>query len=335
MQCNKNNLQFNLFFLVKSDHLSFLDDINLNKYNITTIGIDYKKYKYNIKYRIKLLYNLLKHEFCEVYNLNPNRRIIDDDITLNSGAFRKYALYKIDHEFQRLFKNFFDNYFYDEVLLNRKQFYSDDLEYLLINKFKMRKIYLKKIYINSNKCYNFIIKIKRELSLSNYVVIQFYGSSRLKSFEENLNKMLINVLKSSFKILLIGSKSEVNTLENYCYDKKVINLAGKLNILEAIYLLKESSIFIGIDSSFAHFARYFNIPRLLILGGGGYNLMFPKIIYDDNSKYNEKVLYYKTNCFGCLWQCQNIIQGECIKKIESNYIINELKKLIKTIGDNK
>ncbi len=100
------------------------------------------------------------------------------------------------------------------------------------------------------------------------MVVQFYGSNIIKSLDKNYYKEILDLIKEDFKILLIGNMQEIEFLNEFSLIKNVYIMAGKLSLLESICITKYSSLFIGIDSVFAHFARYFNIPHGYFLAVG-------------------------------------------------------------------
>lgn len=113
-----------------------------------------------------------------------------------------------------------------------------------------------------------------------YVVVS-PGTSvrrRVKAWEEEKFGDLIIRLKEKYDLtpVLVGGTDniEVNDkvikiLKEKDKDKKVDhiqNLAGKLGLKDLCYLLKEASLFVGVDSGIMHLASSFDIPVVGIFG---------------------------------------------------------------------
>ena len=66
----------------------------------------------------------------------------------------------------------------------------------------------------------------------------------------------------------MGGKSDVETAQEVqkLARTKLINLAGKTNLREAIYLISQCSLFISNDSGLMHIAGALNVPTVAIFG---------------------------------------------------------------------
>lgn len=69
-------------------------------------------------------------------------------------------------------------------------------------------------------------------------------------------------------ICLVGSEEDKKEWQNCVSSdtKNVINLSGKLNILETAYLIKKSSLVIANDSVISHVADALKVPGTIIYG---------------------------------------------------------------------
>jgi heptosyltransferase-2 len=77
-------------------------------------------------------------------------------------------------------------------------------------------------------------------------------------------------LSESFPMqgILLGSKADWETAEEVrkAARTKLINLAGKTNLQEAIYLISQCRLFLSNDSGLMHIAGALNIPTVAIFG---------------------------------------------------------------------
>ena len=78
----------NIYFLLKYEFAELFKDEN----KINFIQWNYKKYKYNIIYRIKFLLNLRKLNIIDTFNLTAARGITVDELSLLSGGKNIFAL---------------------------------------------------------------------------------------------------------------------------------------------------------------------------------------------------------------------------------------------------
>jgi len=95
-----------------------------------------------------------------------------------------------------------------------------------------------------------------------YVVIHCKSSMAVKDWpQKNWNK-LVNCLITHYKVYEIGVDPVV-----HCQDRNFIQLCGTgKSIQDLAYLIKNSSLFIGVDSGFAHIANCFNRKSVLLFG---------------------------------------------------------------------
>ena len=70
------------------------------------------------------------------------------------------------------------------------------------------------------------------------------------------------------QVILLGGKDDRESAEKVCSKAgtKLINLAGKTTLREAVYLISQCSLFVGNDSGLMHIAGALNIPTVAIFG---------------------------------------------------------------------
>ncbi len=72
------------------------------------------------------------------------------------------------------------------------------------------------------------------------------------------------LLKKGFAVVLLGTRAEKKLNAKVAQDLNVINLAGKTNISEAMYIIKNSKLVVCNDSMTLHLASAFKIPNVAI-----------------------------------------------------------------------
>jgi len=111
-------------------------------------------------------------------------------------------------------------------------------------------------------------KVERTLETYNltkepYIVIGVgarYRKKRYPYFGELSS--LLN--REGFKVVLIGDKRDFELTKEW---KDVINLCGKVNLLESLHILKGAAFYIGNDSGATHMARAVGKKVVVIYGG--------------------------------------------------------------------
>jgi heptosyltransferase-2 len=74
-------------------------------------------------------------------------------------------------------------------------------------------------------------------------------------------KYMLNI---GFKVVLLGAKSDIKLNAKVSKGLKVINLAGKTDISEAMYIVKYSMLVVCNDSMTLHLASAFKVPNVAI-----------------------------------------------------------------------
>ncbi|HID80017.1 MAG TPA: lipopolysaccharide heptosyltransferase family protein [Aquifex aeolicus] len=103
---------------------------------------------------------------------------------------------------------------------------------------------------------------KFSLKRGDYAVLGIGARYRKKEyphFEE-----LIKLLSQRLKVVLIGDKRDYEKSKDW---KGVLNLCGKLSLIESLWVLKGAKVFVGNDSGATHMARAVGTPAVVIYGG--------------------------------------------------------------------
>lgn len=96
-----------------------------------------------------------------------------------------------------------------------------------------------------------------------YVVVHTLSNGESKMWpDEKWNQLAAQIIEKGFHLVEIGLHARIKNNSN-----KFIDLCGKLSFTEIACVIKHSALFIGIDSSFAHFANALSVKNWLILLG--------------------------------------------------------------------
>ena len=97
------------------------------------------------------------------------------------------------------------------------------------------------------------------------------------------------------------------------------NLSGKTNLKELCYLLKEASLFVGVDSGVMHLASSFDIPVVGIFGPTD-----PFYVGPQNRR--SRVVREKMECSPCyLKGCE---ERPCMKNLDVQRVLEACEELL-------
>ncbi len=139
---------------------------------------------------------------------------------------------------------------------------------------------------------------------------------------------LIEILSKKFFIVLLGTKEEQKRINLLIKNpKNVLNLAGKLNLLEIVEVIKNSSILITNDSGIMHLGAGTDTPLIAIFGStvkefGFVPLRKNVIIIESNNVKCRPCDYHGRN------KCPKS-HFKCMKNISVETVLNKIKKVLR------
>lgn len=80
---------------------------------------------------------------------------------------------------------------------------------------------------------------------------------------ENWKKLIKEIDKEKFNLVFLGTKNDIELIEEIKADAPCINLAGKTNLSELIEVLRRSDILISLDSGSTHLAWATGKPKII------------------------------------------------------------------------
>lgn len=307
-----------IYFLIKENYYPLLKNY---KGKINIITYNHKKYKWFIPYRFLLLKKLRELNIEKFYNLTPARGMLNDEISLLSGAYKIYAL-NTDKKYLKGFIGKIMDGYYDDILFTEiKNEYVKSEELL-------------KSFIKAGREINFENKKTFEISGSNnlivsglvkknnYIIIAPLSTDLERTWGINNFTKLCKELSKSNKVVLIGSPGEtglLNKIKNN-NEKILIDTSSLKDIPDIIYYCR---LFIGGDSGLTHIALKLGKPLLAILDGGYFNRYFP--FKTDDTKNN--FIYHMMDCFECGFDC--IYEKKyCLDNILFEDVLNKTNQIL-------
>lgn len=141
---------------------------------------------------------------------------------------------------------------------------------------------------------------------------------------KKLTELILNKTKSS--VVILGSKEEQPEMESLVIDPRVMNLAGKLSLLESATILNRSQALVTNDSGLMHMASAVQTPLVAIFGSTVKELGFFPF------RCKHAILEKKDlNCR----PCSHIGRKDCPKKhfkcmleLDADLVFNTLQNLV-------
>lgn len=302
-----------IFLLVDEKYHSgiFCDEIQFK-----ILPVNKKKYRTSIIYRTLTLLNLRKIGFKKIFNISPSRGIVNDELTLNSGEgftacisqqskyLPNYILKRNNLKYDYVIENDIKNEF-TKLLYLFKQLYGNDFNHSTVESF----------FLRCDK--------PNENLHEKFIVIAPASSDEIRNWTKENFRILSKQLSEKLPVYIIGTTEQIEILNFISKDlKNVKSFAGTLKFSECVYMIKHTTLYIGLDSGFTHLAHTCNRPYLAVIGGGNYERFFPYPEYS-NAEYN----YYKLSCFNCQWNCI-YEQPYCITLVSVDEVYSRCTKLI-------
>lgn len=145
-------------------------------------------------------------------------------------------------------------------------------------------------------------------------------------------KKAISIIKSilerySHEIILTGAPNEndyITQVKNAFVDNdRVINLAGKTNLLELAYVISKAECMITSDSGNAHVANAVGTPTVVLFGAAHEHRAKP---YDQSISKTLRI--HDLECAPCQSEHCKYNDNRCLANIENNLIIQSMEELL-------
>ncbi|MDP3148719.1 MAG: glycosyltransferase family 9 protein [Ignavibacteria bacterium] len=300
-------------------HTEYIDLFKDYSGKIQIIPFQHNRYRYSLLYKVKLLKSFRKSGYGLCINLTAARGIINDELSILSGAKTIYALNAKHTYLGEKLGTLLDK-FYTQILTDNI-FNEYDKHIALLNMFNKNAFY--KIKFANQKTFSTNYDLIKHSTLKKSIVIAPFSSERNRDWPIKYFTKIIHQLNSEFQIYLIGNKEQENELKMLRNGlQNVIILASELKLYEIPSLIARSDLFIGIDSGISHIALRLDVKLLAIIGGGMFGQFLPF-----NSSKEKKFIFYDLPCFNCAWKCSQK-EMYCITKIMPEKIIQVINELL-------
>jgi|SaaInlV_120m_DNA_4_1040238.scaffolds.fasta_scaffold09350_2 heptosyltransferase III len=135
----------------------------------------------------------------------------------------------------------------------------------------------------------------------------------------------ISIKYPDLGLIMIGSGDEfsVSNEVKSSWDGLSQNLCGKLTIRESAEILRNACCYLGHDSGPMHLAYSVQTPCISVFSAQGK----PGVWFPIGSQH--KILYHKTECFGCELEFCKIHNKKCIKSISIDEVFDAANGVLK------
>jgi heptosyltransferase-2 len=165
-----------------------------------------------------------------------------------------------------------------------------------------------------------------DIGFKNYICINVGVGGRAKTWEREKFIELTQLLSKAFNIVLIG-KIDLQDLNYYMQhfinNGSVINLINRTSVNESMNVVKNASLYVGLDTGFTHIATLLG-KRVLALYSDASDVAVwkPLELYSDQLDIIKK----RVPCGHCgKLNCENNV---CMKKIEVNEVFQKICEMM-------
>jgi|GEM_PF-1685836 ADP-heptose:LPS heptosyltransferase len=125
-----------------------------------------------------------------------------------------------------------------------------------------------------------------------------------------------------YKILILGGEKDRRLCESIAANlhHPHINLASKTSLRELAAIIGKCRLYVGADTSAAHFACAMGIPNVVVVGGGGFLRFFPYAPL-------TSIVCLPLACLGCNWRCP-YSYTHCIKDLPTEPLAEAIRQTL-------
>ena len=270
-----------------------------------------RKYKYNLIFKIKFIKKLKAEKYNTVFNITPERGILNEELTLVSGAKRHWKINKESQYISPVFVSYFNRKYEKNYRVNLKN------EYEILDEIIGQLMGVEKSLSNEKN----VCEKKHE---ENFIVIAPLPSDSERGWGLINYIELAKKLSKQYNVYFVGTEKQFSILQNQkITDSKIKNICGQLKLNEIPTFIRNARLFIGNDSGLTHLAIFLKIPLIAIIGGGMFGRFFP---YDERDTI--KYFSHKMECFGCNWKCL-YRERYCLTRVSVDDVLKESYGILK------
>jgi len=161
-------------------------------------------------------------------------------------------------------------------------------------------------------------------------IVIFCGGGWPPKYVYNLGRSLNDFIDDDTTVIALGGPYEwfVNQVNlEYIKCGKKINLCDETSLLQAMHIIKNSKLVIGVDTGLGHIACALDKDNIILAGGGHPGRFFPY--------HKQTILVRKEmDCYGCNWRCTIGKKIDCMD-IPDEIIKENISLKLKPVNNKK
>lgn len=306
--------------------------ISLQGIDIEVIELDIHRFNFPSFYRVKVAHLLMSGGYAAALNPIYSRDFFRSDALVRfSRAKNKIGLDGANDRAPTLLK-IISNSFYSKLV---------DVDPSL-SEIEKNSLFLKGVGIDSNPKFA-TFKFTNEslpfgLFKNQYFVISPGASSKNRMWDADNYIAVIKFIQENYKFngVICGDAADgiVANKINAALDIKLLDLTGRTTIIQLTQIISGSRLLISNESGTAHIAGTYNIPSVVVVGGGHFGRFLP---YSGlNKNLNMEIACHFMDCYGCGWNCRYTLNISelvpCIEKVKVSEVIKKVEKVLSEIG---
>lgn len=295
------------------------------------IWIERKKFSENIFYKYKILVEIYTNGFETAVDTTYSREILFGDSIIrasnaklrigSSGALDKHAKWK---------RNLLTDKYYTKLINTTK----DNVFEFYRNKEFFEKLLTKNISL-SKPSFDFVSSNVPIESSDEYMIL-FLGAGDSKRIWdiENFTEVAKFILQHyNLDIVLLGSEKEITIADRLEYkinNKSVINLSGKLSLVELIKIVRKAKIVISNETGVVHISAATGTPFVCVSSGFHFGRFhpYPEEIFNAGYYVYPPQIMKHINNPGKLSELYRFESNLDINLIKPNDVIKQIPRVL-------
>ena len=171
---------------------------------------------------------------------------------------------------------------------------------------------------------------EKQLEVKKFIAIGPSASYALKLWPFEYYQLLIEkLLKEGWKIVLTGGPGEEEPLLlEQQFEGQVVNLAGKLELLESAELLKSALLVVTNDTSIGHLAEAMNTPAFVFFGPTVREFGYPPFLEGSQMLETRESLSCRPCSRDGRGKCRNSAPLQCLTSITPEDVFTKVQQYL-------
>lgn len=171
-------------------------------------------------------------------------------------------------------------------------------------------------------------KLPQELAGKRYIAVFIGASVKERCWgSEKFAQLCAEIVKMGYRVVLLGGKEDVKRadgIRTLYGSRDMIDLVGKITLLQSVAVLKNGILAVGADSGIMHLACVLDCPAVWLFGAGIEEKWFPQ--WGRNESVNLHLPCSPCTVFGYTPRCPYEVR--CLKDISVGQVADKIRTLL-------